>query len=79
MDGSHPGRKLDKEGPAQPRPRDFISTICAGARENVLGEVDRGFYHFMRNLTRRANVHRGARVVAGARETGRRPVQSSQG
>ena len=74
MEGFSRGRKLDKMGQHSQDTAElhFADVRVPGA--NVLGEVNRGFYHLMHNLPseRLAIAVRG---VAGARETWRQTLE----
>jgi long-chain-acyl-CoA dehydrogenase len=74
MAGFERGRKLDKMGqPAQDTAELHFSDVRVPAA-NLLGEVNRGFYHLMANLpAERLSIAIGA--VAGARETFRQTLE----
>src|SRR5277367_3610239 len=74
MDGFTRGRKLDKMGQHSQDTAELHFDNVRVPAANVLGEVDRGFYHLMHNLpSERLSI--AVRGVAGARETWRQTVQ----
>ena len=74
MDGFTRGRKLDKMGQHSQDTAELHFDNVRVPAANVLGEVDRGFYHLMHNLpSERLSI--AVRGVAGARETWRQTMQ----
>ncbi len=68
MPGFERGRKLDKMGQHAPDTAELSFTDVRVPVANVLGEVDKGFYHLMHNLpSERLSIAIAA--VAGARKT----------
>ncbi|GAC66216.1 acyl-CoA dehydrogenase family protein [Gordonia soli] len=66
MDGFERGRKLDKMGLKAQDTAELHFTDVRVPKENVLGEVDKGFYHLMQNLpSERLSI--GISAIAGAR------------
>ncbi len=74
MEGFTRGRKLHKMGMSAQDTAELIFENVRVPADNVLGEVNRGFYHLMHNLpTERLCI--AIMSIAGARETWRQTLQ----